>query len=114
MNFLARTALLLLFPLGLLAQKVGVVKFSYIDSLMKNKSDTTYVINFWATWWVPCVHERPAFESLNSNHAGKKLKVILVSMDFKKQLEARVIPFVKERKMKSKVVLLNEPDYNSW
>ena len=96
------------------AQQVEEVKFSFLDSLMKNTSDTTYIVNFWATWCKPCVHELPYFEELNSRVEKQKIKVILVSLDFKSQLNSRLIPYVKERKIKSKVVLLNEPDYNSW
>jgi thiol-disulfide isomerase/thioredoxin len=116
--------ILLLSPFALLAQsttadpssggQVDVVKFSYLDSLGKSKSDTTYVINFWATWCGPCVHELPNFEKLNADYAGKKVKVILVSMDFPNTLNSRLIPFVKEKGMKAKVVLMNDPDYNSW
>lgn len=96
------------------AQKVEVVKFDFIDSLLKDKSDTTYLINFWATWCKPCVHELPVFEEVNASTSNKKIKVILVSLDFKSQLDPRLVPFVKQKNLKSKVVLLNEPDYNSW
>ena len=112
--FLKKIVLLLLLPFAALAQQVEVVKFSYLDSLMKNNSDTTYVINFWATWCRPCVQELPSFEALTAKAINKKVKVILVSMDFKSQLNLRLIPFVKEKRLKSRVVLLNEPDYNSW
>jgi thiol-disulfide isomerase/thioredoxin len=95
-------------------QQVEVVKFDFVESLLKNNSDTTYVINFWATWCKPCVKEIPAFESLHSKYQDKNLKVILVSLDFKRELEKRLIPFVKEKNMKSKIVLLDAPDYNSW
>ncbi len=106
--------LFLLFPFASLAQQVEAVKFSFVDSLMKNNSDTTYVINFWATWCKPCVHELPGFEAVTTKYADKKIKVILISLDFKSQLGSRLIPFVKEKGLKSQVVLLNEPDYNSW
>lgn len=112
---------LILFALGTLflqltafSQEVKVVKFDFIESLLKNNSDTTYVINFWATWCKPCVKELPAFEELNSKYQDKNLKVVLVSLDFKRELEKRLVPFVKEKNMKSKVVLLDEPDYNAW
>ena len=58
--------------------------------------------------------ELPSFEELNSKYGNQNVKVILVSLDFKRQLETGLVPFVKEKNMKSKIVLLDEPDYNSW
>lgn len=91
-----------------------IIRFNTVDSLLKNKSDTTPVINFWATWCKPCVAELPYFEMLNKQYAGKGVKVILISMDFKRQLEVRVKPFVEKNNIQSEVLLLDEPDYNSW
>lgn len=96
------------------AQSVEIVKWDYIENLMNQKSDTLYVINFWATWCAPCVKELPYFDKLAAENTSAKLKVILISLDFKKQLESRIIPFVKEKNIQSKVVVLDEPNYNSW
>jgi thiol-disulfide isomerase/thioredoxin len=73
----------LFFTISLHAQKVAVYK---IDNLLKrihNNSDTTYIVNFWATWCKPCVAELPEFEKINTDYKSKKVKVILVTMDFK-------------------------------
>lgn len=105
---------LLFLPAFSFSQSVKEVKFSFLDSLMKNNNDTTYVINFWATWCKPCVAELPAFEEVNATSGGKKIKVILVSLDFKNQLNSRLIPYVKEKRINSTVVLLDEPNYNAW
>jgi hypothetical protein len=40
--------------------------------------------------------------------------VILVSLDFKNQIDSKLIPFLKERVLKSKVIVLDDPDANSW
>jgi thiol-disulfide isomerase/thioredoxin len=90
-------------PFTAFSQQVEVVKFSFIESLLKNKSDTTFVINFWASWCKPCVKELPAFEELNLKNENKNIKVILISLNFKSELETKL-----------KIVLLDEPDYNSW
>lgn len=96
------------------AQSVEIVKWNYIENLMNQKSDTLYVINFWATWCAPCVKELPYFDRLAAENKSAKLKVILISLDFKKQMESRIKPFVKEKNIQSKVVVLDEPNYNSW
>jgi len=37
-----------------------------------------------------------------------------VSLDFKRDYETKLLPFVKSKNILPQVVLLNEPDYNSW
>ncbi|MCB2410494.1 TlpA disulfide reductase family protein [Hymenobacter lucidus] len=96
------------------AQQVSVVKFGELQKRLSRQNDTTYVVNFWATWCAPCVKELPLFEQLNATHANKKVKVLLVSMDYASQLDKKVKPFVLKRGLKSEVVLLNETDPNSY
>lgn len=93
---------------------VALVRWSALDSLMRTQTDTTYLINFWATWCRPCVQELPYFEKIAHDYAGQKIKVVLVSLDFAKDLEDRVVPFVERMRLQSTVWLLNEPDANSW
>ena len=38
----------------------------------------------------------------------------MVSLDSKKDLDKKLIPFIDKRKLKSKVLLLADKDYNSW
>lgn len=96
------------------AQSVDVITYKQLEDYFSKKNDTLYVINFWATWCKPCVEELPFFEKVNAEYQNQKVKVILISMDFKSKLDDRVIPFVKRNKIASKVVLLDEPDYNAW
>ncbi|RNI25989.1 TlpA disulfide reductase family protein [Rufibacter latericius] len=111
-----------LFAFGLLlagsavgqAQKVPLAKLPHLQKYLNSKSDTTYVINFWATWCKPCIEELPSFEALQKQYAGKPVQVVLVSMDFAKDLEKKVVPFVSRHKLQSKVFLLDEPDQNAW
>lgn len=105
---------LLLLPAINSSAQVREVKFNSIDSLLNLAPDSPIVINFWATWCKPCVKELPHFEELYKNYSASGLKVVMVSLDFKKDLETRVKPFVQKNNMASEVLLLNEPDYNSW
>lgn len=88
--------------------------FAEIAPIFKEQNDTTYVINFWATWCKPCVKELPYFEALHDQFSGEKLKVILVSLDFKKDIEPKLIPFVEEHKLRSNVMALTDHKYNEW
>jgi thiol-disulfide isomerase/thioredoxin len=97
-------------------KKDDSVKVYKIDDLVNRISndDTTYVINFWATWCKPCVAELPEFEKLNNDSAGTKLKVLLVSMDFVEDLNTRLKSFLKKNNYKAEVVLLNETDATTF
>lgn len=95
-------------------------EFSVYDSLPQLTSrihqagTATLVINFWATWCKPCVEELPCFEQLREQYADKNVQVLLVSLDFKSQLEKKFIPFLKAQQLKSEVVLFADQDANSW
>ena len=88
--------------------------FEDLAYLFKQQNDTTYVINFWSTWCAPCVKELPYFENLHQKYQQEKVKVILVSLDFPKQLETKLKPFLKEHHLQSEVLVLTDPDANSW
>lgn len=77
-------------------------------------TNKTYVINFWATWCKPCIKELPAFEKLNANYKEANVEVVLVSLDFPEKIENGVIPFMEKNNLQSKVVLLDDPDANTW
>ncbi|MBN2347274.1 MAG: TlpA family protein disulfide reductase [Bacteroidales bacterium] len=91
-------------------------KFSFkqFEPKLHLKNDTTYVINFWATWCVPCRKEMPAFVELQEKYKNKKLKILLVSLDFPNQADKLIFPFKKKYNIQSEIILLNDPDSNSW
>ncbi|GAA4196216.1 hypothetical protein GCM10022289_01590 [Pedobacter jeongneungensis] len=101
-------AFYLLYSFNLHAQQVKLIKVSQLESRIKQGKDTTYVINFWATWCKPCVKELPEFEKYKMAVKGKPVKVILVSTDLKSKLESGVQPFVKAHQLTGEVYLLNE------
>ncbi|TAD98884.1 MAG: TlpA family protein disulfide reductase [Bacteroidetes bacterium] len=96
------------------AQNAKIIKFDELQNLLDTKSDSIYVINFWATWCAPCVKELPAFENLIVKYSSKKLRIVLVSLDFATQFEKKVLPFLHKKQIKSEVWLLNELDYDTW
>lgn len=63
-------------------------------------------------WCAPCVKELPYIEAYTKKHP--EVEVLLVSMDFPKEIETKLKPFLKEKNITSKVVLLDDPDSNTW
>lgn len=90
------------------SQNVKLININQLNERIKNGKDSTYVVNFWATWCAPCIKELPHFEKLGAEYKSEKLAVLLVSLDFKSKLTSNVIPFVKRKNLKNEVFLLNE------
>ena len=96
---------------SLFAQDVKVVKFDKVKEILENDSDKVRVINFWATWCAPCIKELPNFEAIHNKY--DQAEVILINLDFVEGL-GKVKRFVKDKELKSRIILLDEIDYNSW
>ena len=97
-----------------LKNELEVYDFEGLEKYLNKKDDKTYIINFWATWCAPCVKELPYFEKLNTDYKSENVEVILVSLDFPKQYDKKLKPFIRENNLKSKVVALNDTDSNTW
>jgi thiol-disulfide isomerase/thioredoxin len=98
-------------------QQVNLVKmytYEQLKPLLERKDDKTYIVNFWATWCAPCVKELPYFEKINKEYAIHNVEVILVSLDFPKQIDKKLIPFINKNKLQAKVVLLNDINEDVW
>jgi len=108
--------LFILVPVNLLQAQnsVPVVGFSDLEKSLNSNSDTVYVINFWATWCAPCRKELPEFERIHKSFSHEKVKVLLVSLDFPNQAEKSLKNFLVSNAITAQVILLNEPDANSW
>lgn len=99
---------------GFSQSKIDVIKFEDLQKIMNQPNDTTLIVHFWATWCKPCVEELPIFEKISQEYLQKKVKVLFISMDFPKDVATKVPSFLKSTNINSNVLLLDEPDYNSW
>ncbi len=88
--------------------------FDEMAHIFNHQNDTTYIINFWATWCKPCVEELPYFEDIHKKYSNQPVKVILVSLDFKTHIETKLLPFIKNNKLESEVISLIDSDANTW
>lgn len=91
------------------AQRIDAVKAADINK-WASSGDTVYIINFWATWCIPCVQELPEFNTLYQRYSGKPVKMLMVSLDFKEDFPGKLQMFAQRKRMQPLVVWLSETD----
>lgn len=97
--------------------KIATVKslnYEQLKPLLEKQDDKIYVVNFWATWCAPCVKELLYFEKIGSEYKSKNVEVLLVSLDFPKQVSTKLIPFINKNNIQSEVVLLDDFNEDIW
>lgn len=93
---------------------VDVYSYEQFKSFLEAPNDTTYVVNFWATWCKPCVAELPYFEQLYKKYKNRNVRLILVSLDFEKGLEQKLLPFIEKNELEGEVIVLQQKGMNDW
>ncbi|WP_179005549.1 TlpA family protein disulfide reductase [Winogradskyella forsetii] len=91
-----------------------VYDYDGLEPLINKEDDKVHVVNFWATWCAPCVKELPYFEAVNETYKAKGVEVLLVSLDFPKDYDTKLTPFLEKKSITSKVVALDDTDQNRW
>lgn len=94
--------------------RVAAYTFEQFEPFMQASNDSTYVLNFWATWCAPCVAELPYFQKLQQEFKHQKVRVIYVSLDFEKQIKRKLLPFLTKNKLKGEVIVLKQEGMNDW
>ena len=95
-------------------QSIKVVDFNGLEPFLHRSGDTTYIVNFWATWCAPCVKEMPDFQKVVEKYRDNKVSFLFVSLDMPSTIESRLLPFITDHGITSQVVLLDDPDSNLW
>lgn len=95
------------------AQKAKMIRLAELQQLIATPTAEIKVINFWATWCVPCIKELPLIEKLQQERKDVKVSLISMDMDLDPDPE-KVYRFVDRKKIQSEVLILNERDPNEW
>lgn len=112
-----KTVLLAIFSLLLLAAgaqvssknpKIPKWKMSDVVHSFSAKNDTTYIVNFWATFCKPCIAEIPDFLRLAEKYKSKKVKLLLVSLDLPSYYPEKIKAFAKKNNYNTNIAWLNE------
>jgi thiol-disulfide isomerase/thioredoxin len=100
-------SLLLITCFQLQAQSVKRWK---MDDLLQyiHTSDSALVINFWATFCGPCIEEIPYFQTIGAKYKNQKVKLLLVSLDFKEYYPQKIEAFAKRFGFTAEIVWLDE------
>lgn len=64
------------------------------DVTLADFAGKVVVVNLWATWCAPCIHEMPTLDALQADLGGDQLHVIALSQDREGERVAR--PFVEK------------------
>lgn len=95
------------------AQQIKKLKIAELLKMI-DTSSTPLVVNFWASWCAPCVREIPWFEKNVALLANKKVKMVLVSIDFPDDYPKTIAAFAKKNGYKSEIVWLNESNADEF
>jgi len=96
------------------SQDLKIIKFADLEQkILESKQNRISIYNFWATWCKPCIIEMPYFENMAIKYKSK-IDLIFVSLDFADLAESRVIPFLKNREINSRTLLLDDTNYYTW
>jgi thiol-disulfide isomerase/thioredoxin len=107
------TLVVLWFSNNTKAQSIQIVKFNELKQRVFNHSDTTYVVNFFASWCKPCLDEMPTFIEFIDSTKNTKIKVLFISMDSKNELDKNLKKVVEKYNLPP-IYLLDEPSGNNW
>ncbi|WP_411893676.1 TlpA family protein disulfide reductase [Winogradskyella sp. A2] len=91
-----------------------IYDYDGLKPLINKNDNKVHVVNFWATWCAPCVKELPYFETVNEKYKSDNVEVLLVSLDFPKNYDSKLKPFITKHDLKSKVVAFDDTDQNRW
>jgi thiol:disulfide interchange protein len=77
-------------------------QFAKIGGGVVDPNGKVAVVNFWATYCVPCIREIPSFNGIDKEYGGKGVLVVGVAMDEDPSI---VPPFLKKHPMEYQVAL---------
>ena len=99
---------------GTAAAPAVYADFAAVESLFHQRSDTTYVVNFWATWCKPCREEIPLLQKLGREEGDQKVRVVLVSLDTEPGAIARIPAFLGEVAPDLPAIVLTDENDAVW
>jgi len=88
-------------------QEIKKMKITELEALV-NKSDAPLIINFWASFCIPCLKEMPYFEELVKKYKDSGIRLLFVSLDLDDVYPEGLSTIIEKRKIQSPVIWLDE------
>ncbi len=108
-----RIALLLLVSFFItgtgMTQEIPKIKITDLEKMIAD-SRTPLIINFWATYCIPCIEEIPHFQEEVKKRSGDSLRLLLVSLDLEDFYPGKIRAFAAKRKFIAPILWLDEYD----
>lgn len=92
--------------------EIPIYNFDELEPHLYSKNDQIVIVNFWAMWCAPCVKELPYLQEYANTHS--EVSLLLVSLDFKEDVDTKLKDFIGKKNINAPVVLLDDPDANRW
>ena len=101
--------IILLLATGMIgeAQTIRKIKITDLEQTIA-QSDHPLIVNFWATFCVPCIKEIPYFQSTVARYQSEQVELILVSLDLPDYYPAKIASFAQGRGFTARIVWLDE------
>ena len=74
-------------------------KIKDIEQVKESAKGKVLLINFWASWCKPCVHEFPDLVKLYNDYKDKGFELVFISVDVPEDINSKVVPFLKDQKV---------------
>jgi thiol-disulfide isomerase/thioredoxin len=81
-----------------------------MQALLKRDGARPLLVNYWATWCVPCREEFPDLVKIDKQYRPKDIDFIAISLDDLADLKTAVPKFLREMRAEMPNYLLNESD----
>ncbi|MBA2499085.1 MAG: TlpA family protein disulfide reductase [Chitinophagaceae bacterium] len=91
------------------AQKIPAYKINDLEALI-DKSEKPMIVNFWATFCIPCIEEIPYFIKKTKEYEKHDVSLLLVSLDMEDYYPAKIKSFALKQNFAAPLAWLNETD----
>ena len=88
-------------------QEIKRIKITDLEKTIK-ESKGPLIVNFWATYCVPCIAEIPYFQEKAKQYKDKGVKLLLVSLDMKDAYPKKINTIAKKLKLNPPIYWLDE------
>jgi thiol-disulfide isomerase/thioredoxin len=99
--------ILILVSASSFSQEIKRIKITDLEKTI-NESEGPLIVNFWATYCVPCLAEIPHFQEMAKQYKDKGVRLILVSLDMKDAYPKKINTIARKLKLNPPIYWLDE------